>query len=115
MVNLPKRDVLYPVRDTGRQSDGRPTPEPDRHLIDIMNQYRGYGLDTIALAIQSAGYTRPTPVPTVGALAGCGPRDILSDKDGQLWSAASISNEDFEHGAPWLLERAARRPTITSE
>lgn len=117
MVNLPNRPhVVYPTRDTGRQSSGRPTPDP--YLADIILaalQSGGVNPAALALTIQEAGYTRPTPITTIVELAGLGPRDILSDKDGALWSASAISDEDFTRHGPWTLERAERRTTITTE
>lgn len=117
MPHLPTHpQVVYPTRDSGRQSTGRPpAAEPDPHLLMLLNQYRSAGVYFMAKALQDAGYTRPTPITTTTELAGLGPTDILSDATGALWSAASISDHDFQEHGPWTLERAARRATITTE
>lgn len=119
MVQLPRRDVVYPVKNTGRQSTGHPpAPTPDDHLRDIISTHLhgGYANPAaLALSIQAAGYTRPTPVTTLGALAGLHPRDILRDRDGAPWSAASISNEDYERHGPWHLIAPAPQDIISTQ
>lgn len=118
MGQMPKRDVFYPVRDTGRQSSGPTSPTPDVHLADIIMRKLHEGMGNpiqIALAVQAAGYTRPVLVPTLHALAGLPPTAILTDRDGSPWAAASVSDADFERYAPWQLVHHPQPPAAAAE
>ena len=97
-------DAVTPNYRSGKQApDGPPKRQPDLTLVDILRQLHIEDPEVVATVLQRHGYRQPKRVHEYRDVVGMPMTAGLTDGDGELWSAASITEADFDKHGPWHL------------